>query len=136
MSARYATITSGLNGSTTDLVRAWKAHYCNGMLGQLTEPQPTQRRLPATINGHAAQFRASSFALDGVMLLILVQTERTLRVGFYDIPAGRFLPAVADLSIAERSMLGSARPRTRDDFLRGLIQSARQCRSPRAVVGA
>jgi hypothetical protein len=136
MSTRYAAIASSLNGSTTDLVRAWKAHHCNGMLGQIAEPAPTQRRLPVTINGQSTQFRASSFALDGVMVLILVQNEATLRVGFYDLTAGQFLSAVADLSIAERSQLGSARPRTRDNFLRGLIQSARQCRSPRAVVGA
>ncbi|HKX24418.1 MAG TPA: hypothetical protein VJM46_04215, partial [Candidatus Saccharimonadales bacterium] len=95
MSVRFATIASSLNGSTTDLVRAWKAHHCNGMLGQLTEPTPAQRRLPVTINGHAAQFRASSFALDGVMVLILVQNESILRVGFYDLTAGTFLSAVA-----------------------------------------
>jgi hypothetical protein len=135
MTTRFATITSSLNGSTTELIRAWRAHHCNGVLGQLTEPQPTQHRLPVTINGRATRFRASSFELDGVVMLILVQNETTLRVGFYDLTAERFLPAIADLSISERGQLGSARPRTRDTFLRGLIQSARQCRSPRAVVG-
>lgn len=123
--------------STADIVHDWRARYCNGLLGQIAGASSSNtppNSIVVKINGYDRRLRPSQFSIDNVLMLT-VAPGNALRVVFYDLAAKKFLPAIAVLSVPERSKLGSPRDRIRNKFLRELIQSARTAQ-PRAAVGA
>jgi hypothetical protein len=139
MSALSASVVPAAASASTvaQTVKSWRDHYCGSgfeqILNQTFAPLAGRQRVSAKINGVAVMFEPSWFAQGSVVLVFHRPPCQGLRVAFFDQSTGQFLPAVASLTIGERTKLGSSRRRVREDFLRELIASAR---TPRVPVGS
>ena len=127
MSVRSVSIAAGNSATIADLMRSWRSYHCSGSLGQFVSPAPQQNRVTLSVGQQSRRFRPSDFSIDGVMLLF--SEGGSFDAVFYDwslnAGEGGFLPAIATLSVTDRTKLGSRR-RTREQFLRELIAPARR----------
>lgn len=135
MPIRSAAVTTNNPTLTAQVIEAWRRQFCRGAFDPILthdfQPLTARQRLSVIIDGEVIPFEPSWLALDGIVLIFhRVSCRELLEVAFYDQAANQFLPAITKLTMAERIKLGAGRRRDRQEYLRSLIENARNFRVP------